>query len=106
MAEAITVVAFSYDLTSEDNLNSEFKDVLDGLDWTFQISDTKLPQSTCLKIYGSIGVDEALELAKNEITEVVKKIRESGFKNFNVEKYFFLGHQTKSANAYFGEGLL
>jgi hypothetical protein len=106
MSQNLRVVAFTYDLTSEVNLNAEFKEVLEGLNWKFQISTNKLPQSTCLKVYSeSVKVDEALKLATLEIKEVVKKIRENGFKNFNVEKYFFLSHETKSSNAHFGQDL-
>lgn len=107
MSTNFTVVAFSYDLTSEDNLNSEFKSVLEGLSWQFQISKDKLPQSTCLKIYNeTVEVSVALNLATAEIKEVIKKIRENGFKNFNVDKYFFLSHKTISSDASFGQGLL
>ncbi|MEQ1724071.1 MAG: hypothetical protein ABL930_12925, partial [Pseudobdellovibrio sp.] len=62
MNQNLIVVAFTYDLTSEDNLNTEFKEVLEGLNWKFQISSNKLPQSTCLKIYtDSVEIDEALK---------------------------------------------
>lgn len=107
MNKKYTVVSFSYDLPSDLNLNGEFKSVLQGLDWIFEISKKNLPQTTCLKIYDTdTSVDDALKLAANEIKSVVKKIREQGFSNFNVERYFFLGHRTDSANALFGEDLV
>ena len=107
MSTHFTIVTFAYDLTSEANLNAEFKTVLEGLDWTYEISNTKFPQTTCLKMYDAeVSIDESLKLATREVKAVVKKFREQGFKNFNVERYFFLGHKTDSADAAFGENLV
>ncbi len=106
MATPIVVVSFTYDLPLKDNISEQFKKVLEGLGWKYSLGELQLPNTTCITASDQKNEDEAVELAVAQIKEVIKKIREAGYSDFNVEKYFFLAHKVPSSAVAIGSNLL
>ncbi len=106
MSKATVVVSFSYDLPSDDNLNSQFRKVLEGLGWMYTLGSVPLPDTVCVYSSDQGSEHEAIAAAVAQIKEVIKKIREAGYPHFNVDRYFFLAHAVPSSVAAYGEKLL
>jgi hypothetical protein len=106
MATSTIVVLFTYNLSSKIDLNDQFKQVLEGLGWAYSIGTDKFPSTTCICVSNQKSEDKAVLVAVDQVKEVISQIREAGFSDFNVERYFFLAHKVPPSSAVIGANLL
>lgn len=103
----IIIVTFIYKLDPKFSIDSEFQEILEKLGWSFSLQNKLLPDSTCVKILEAVVTPkEAIEYCVNEIKLVIQQLRESGAKNFNVDKYYFISHTVPGSIGHFGHNLL